>query len=379
MSGIALWHNNALSSFAPGQVIPHMPRPVQALIDLSAFRHNYRLAKRFAAPARAWAVIKANGYGHGAVALAQALPQADGFAVASLEEALELREAGIVQPILLLGGFFAAAELGEIARLQLETVIHSPEQLALLEAARLDEPLSLWLKLDTGMHRLGLNEAQLHTAIGSLREARHCLHLMTHLACADDLECDATERQLQCFRAMTAGLSWPASLANSAGLVAWPETRADWVRPGIMLYGSSPFVDEHPIQAELQPVMTLASRVVAIREIASGEAVGYGQTWRAGRPSRIGTVAVGYGDGYPRHAPSGTPVLVNGRRTPLVGRVSMDSIGIDLTDRPEVGVGDEVVLWGRGLDINEVARAAGTISYELLTGVSVRVPRLFMP
>lgn len=356
-----------------------MPRPVQALIDLSAFCHNYRLAKRFAAPARAWAVIKANGYGHGAIALAQALPEADGFAVASLEEALELREAGITQPILLLGGFFTVPELDDIARWQLDAVIHSPEQLALLASARLSEPLKLWLKLDTGMHRLGLNQQQLNQAIGPLQGARHRLHLMTHLACADEPGCDATARQLQCFRAMTAGLSWPASLANSAGLIAWPDTRADWVRPGIMLYGSSPFVDEHPIQAELQPVMMLSSRIVAIRDVASGEAVGYGQTWRAERPSRIGTVAVGYGDGYPRHAPSGTPVLVGGRRTTLVGRVSMDSIGIDLTDRPEVCVGDEVILWGQGLDINEIARAAGTISYELLTGVSARVPRLVKP
>lgn len=353
-----------------------MPRPIQALIDLCAFRQNYQLAQRLAAPARAWAVIKANGYGHGAVALAQALPDADGFAVACLEEALELREAGIAQPVLLLGGFFCRSELREIARLQLDTVIHSLQQLALLEAASLSTALRVWLKLDTGMHRLGLDEHQLHQAVAQLQGTRHRVHLMTHFACADDLSCTATGSQLQRFQAMTAQLEWPASLANSAALIAWPETRADWVRPGIMLYGSSPFPGGHAIETELQPVMTLSSRLVAIREIARGEAVGYGQTWRAGRPSRIGTVAIGYGDGYPRHALSGTPVLINGRRAPLVGRVSMDSIGVDLTDMPESRVGDEVILWGRGLDINEIARAAGTISYELLTGVSGRVPRL---
>ncbi len=358
-----------------------MTRPVQALIDTGAFCHNYLLAKRYAAPARAWAVIKADGYGHGAVRLAQALVAAlgeegvDGFGVASVEEALQLRQAGILRPIVLLGGCFEAAELEEVTRLDLQVVIHSPQQLAMLEAAALDRPLTLWLKLDTGMHRLGLDEVQFRQAVQRLGSGPHTLRLMTHLASADELDSDCTERQIRCFQAMTAGLDWPASLANSAGLVAWPQSRADWVRPGIMLYGSSPFPAGHPLEAELRPVMTLTSRIVAIREIDTGECVGYGQTWRARRPSRIGTVAIGYGDGYPRHAPSGTPVVINGRRAPLVGRVSMDSLGVDLTDLPDSVVGDDVVLWGRGLDINEIARAAGTISYELLTGVSPRVPR----
>lgn len=374
--GATLWHNEALH-IRPGPGIPCMSRPAQALIDLRAFGHNYQLAKRLAVSARAWAVIKANGYGHGAVALAQALPNADGFAVASLEEAVELRDAGITQRILLLGGYFELSELGEVARLDLDTVIHSLEQLQLLEAACVDVPLRLWLKLDTGMHRLGLDAAQLPQAVGRLQDGGHQLHLMTHFACADDPDSPTTARQLRCFKAMTAQWGWPASLANSAALIARPDTRADWVRPGIMLYGSSPFVKEHPIQTELQPVMTLSSRLVAIREIATGDAVGYGETWRAARPSRIGTVAIGYGDGYPRHTPSGTPVLINGCRVALAGRVSMDSICVDLTDLPDARVGDEAVLWGRGLDIGEIARAAGTISYELLTGVTARVPRIF--
>lgn len=353
-----------------------MSRPVRALIDPRAFRHNYFLAKRLAAPACAWAVIKANGYGHGAVTLARALSEADGFGVASLEEAVELREAGMRHPIILLGGCFETGELAEAVRLKLQLVVHSPQQLAMLEAAAIEEPLALWLKLDTGMHRLGLDAAQFRQVVQRLGAGPHQLNLITHLASADELDSDCTTRQIRAFRDMTAGLAWPASLANSAGLVAWPDSRADWVRPGIMLYGSSPFAGEHPVASELQPVMTLSSRVVAIRDIAAGEYVGYGQTWRAQRPSRIGTVAIGYGDGYPRHAPSGTPVLINGQRVPLVGRVSMDSIGVDLTDVPDAVVGDEAVLWGRGLDVNEIARAAGTISYELLTGVTARVPRV---
>lgn len=355
-----------------------MPRPAQALIDLYAFRYNYFLAKRLAAPARAWAVVKANGYGHGAVALARALPEADGFGVACLEEALELREAGVELPILLLGGCFEAVELTKAVHFKLQLVIHSLEQLTMLEAAKIKEPLMLWLKLDTGMHRLGLDAAQFKQAVERLGAGPHQLNLLTHLASADELGSDCTMRQLEVFRTMTAGLHWPASLANSAGLAAWPDSRADWVRPGIMLYGSSPFADEHPLFAELQPVMTLSSRLVAVREVAAEECVGYGQTWRAQRPSRIGTVAIGYGDGYPRHAPSGTPLLINGQRVPLVGRVSMDSIGVDLTDAPAAVVGDEATLWGRGLAANEIARAAGTISYELFTGISARVPRVVL-
>ncbi len=359
-----------------------MSRPAVATIDLAAFRHNYQLARKLAPRSRVIAVIKANGYGHGAVALAESLPDADAFAVAELNEALQLREAGISRPILLLGGFFESSELSAIVQHKLDIVIHNPAQLDELLRAKLSAPLSVWLKLDSGMHRLGFSPACFQHAYQKLAQSEQVaeIRLMTHFARADEPNHAFSLQQLDAFNKATAGLSGETSIANSATLIAFPQAQGDWVRPGIMLYGSNPFVEDHEIAAQLQPVMTLKSCLIDIKELGAGESVGYGQHWTAQRPSRIGIVAMGYADGYPRHAPSATPVLVNGQRAPLAGRVSMDLLTVDLTDLPEARHGDEVVLWGRAasgemLSADEIARAAGTIAYELFTGLGSRVTK----
>lgn len=357
-----------------------MGRAASAEIDLNAIRHNYRLAKSLAPGSRAVAVIKADAYGHGAVAVAQALhTEADAFAVACIEEALELREAGVSKPILLLEGFFETGELDTIARQQFWCTIHSPHQIVALKTAKLTRPINVWLKLDSGMHRVGIRPDDYRTAFGTLRALPQVdqIVLMTHLACADDLQSPHTDTQIACFDTASAGLDAPVSLANSPATLAWPQAHRDWLRPGMMLYGASPFSHSQPNAMRLQPAMTLRSRIIAIRDLQPGDHIGYGAAFTCTRPSRIGTVAMGYGDGYPRHAKSGTPVMVNGRRTRLVGRVSMDMLSIDLTDLPEAQVGDNVEFWGRNLPINEIADHCGTIPYTLVTGISRRVPRRY--
>ena len=357
-----------------------MSRAACATIDLDAIRHNYRLAKALAPGAKAAAVIKADAYGHGAVPVAQALQaEADAFAVACIEEALELREAGIRIPILLLEGFFDAEELPTIARQQLWCVIHSYQQIAALQQARLPKPINVWLKLDTGMHRVGISPEDCRSAFGTLRGLPQTgqVALMTHLACADDLQSDATARQIARFDAGSAGLDAAASLANSPAILAWPQAHRDWLRPGMMLYGASPFGHPQENADLLQPAMTLSSRLIAIRDLQPGDTVGYGATFRCDRPSRIGTIAMGYGDGYPRHAINGTPVLVNGQRATLAGRVSMDMLSVDLTDLSDARVGDPVELWGKNLSLNDVAGKCDTIPYTLVSGITRRVPRRY--
>jgi alanine racemase len=323
------------------------------------------------------AAVKAEGYGHGLVRVAGAL-DADAFAVACVEEALTLREAGIDRPILLLEGVFEAVELPLCARHGLDIAVHHPEQVLMLERARLQRPLRVWLKIDTGMHRLGLEPETVAATARRLRDcpsARPRPGLMSHLARADERDCDYTLRQLQAFEAATAGLPGERSLANSAGILGWPRTHLDGVRPGIMLYGASPFVDSLAPDEDLRPVMTLSTRLISIKRLRKGEPVGYGGTWVCPEDMDVGVAAVGYGDGYPRHAPSGTPVLLGGREAALVGRVSMDMITLDLRRHPGARIGDPVVLWGEGLPVERVARAAGTISYTLLCGVTARVKR----
>ena len=363
-----------------------MPRPIEARIDLAALRHNYLLARQHATrrspAAKAWAVVKANAYGHGLLRAAAALGDvADGFALLDLDEAVALREAGIRQPILLLEGFFELADLAVCAEHRLTVVVHCLEQLQLLRRALPPRCLPVYLKLNSGMNRLGLTAGQLPAVRRELATSPTpaAVTLMTHFAEADG---DAGERsinwQLERFAAMTAGWAdaagWPRSLANSAAILRYPETAHDWVRPGIMLYGGSPFADQDAAGLGLQPVMTLCSRILAVQEIAVGERVGYGGTFVAQRPTRVGVVACGYADGYPRHAPGGTPIIVAGRRTQTLGRVSMDMLACDLTDLPEAGVDSPVVLWGDGLAADEVASAAGTISYELFCALARRVP-----
>lgn len=355
-----------------------MSRAACARIDLSALRRNLELARSVANGANVIAVIKADAYGHGAVPCARALSAADCFAVVGLEEAVVLRDAGIDKPIMLLEGFFDPSELRAISALGLQIVIHEPGQLAVLESARLEKPVTAWLKIDSGMHRLGIDPAETAGFVSRLQAcaAVDAVHLMTHLACADDRQDDYTDRQLETFAVATRGLDLPRSIANSAGLLGWPATRGDWVRPGIMLYGSSPFIGGDATADGLAPVMNLESELIAVRDLAAGEPVGYGCTWRAPADIRMGVIALGYGDGYPRHAPAGTPVLVDGRRTTLIGRVSMDMLTVLLDDVPGARPGSPVRLWGEGLCVDEIAVAAGTISYELLTGITPRVPRI---
>ncbi len=353
-----------------------MTRATRALINLSALRHNLSIARRHAPDSHIMAIIKANGYGHGSVAIARALDLADTFGVACLDEAITLRQAGIEQPIVLLEGVLHAADLKLVREHQLELVVHHSTQVSLLEQND-GSPIPVWLKLDTGMHRLGIPPGD----VGEIRQrlertttVAQPIRLMTHLANADDRQDDTTRQQLACFDAATAELGLQASIANSAGILAWPDTHRDWVRPGIMLYGVSPLRDSSAVENELQPVMTLQSELIAVNQQRQGAPIGYGGSYRCPQDMPVGVVAVGYGDGYPRHAPNGTPVLVNGMRVPLIGRVSMDMICVDLRDCPDAGIGDPVVLWGDGLPVEEIALMAGTIGYELLCQVTQRVP-----
>jgi len=357
-----------------------MARPNQARLDLGALRHNLGVARRLAGSARLMAVVKANAYGHGAVTVARQLENlADALAVASIEEAVELRDAGISAPILLLEGVFEAQELGIAAQSGLWITIDNEWQLRWLEEALLPEPLHCWLKIDTGMHRLGIDPARTRHFFDRLQatgNAHDDLVFYTHFASADDPGSSTTQAQMALFEAACGDLPGERSAANSPGLLAWPAARYDWVRAGYMLYGDSPLQSPLPHGDELQPVMTLTSAVISVRDVAAGDRVGYGGSWVAPRPSRIATVTIGYGDGYPRAAANGTPVLVNGHRAALAGRVSMDMITVDVTDLPDVKIGDEVVLWGRGLPLGEVARHAGTIGYELTTRMPPRTPRI---
>ena len=354
-----------------------MSRPATARINLDAIRHNYRTAKALTPGARAVAVVKANGYGHGAIAIARALAlDADAFAVACIEEALELRDSGIVRPILLLEGVFEPDELALVDSAGLTPVIHTRQQLDWLLRARPSRPLDVWLKMDTGMHRVGLAPDSFATAHRDLDQCQHVagIVLMSHLARADELDSDATKRQLDCFLQHVGAIDAPRSLANSAAVLAWPATHGDWVRPGIMLYGATPLTAPHPHAERLRPTMCLESALISTRELAAGEPIGYGARFVCERPTRVGVVAMGYADGYPRHARDGTPVAVKGQPSRIIGRVSMDMLTVDLSAIPDARSGDPVQLWGDQVAANEVAAASDTIAYQLFTGISRRVP-----
>lgn len=349
-----------------------MARPSSARIDLGALRHNYALARRLHG-GRALAVLKANAYGHGATRCAKALSGlADGYAVAFLDEALALRGAGVQEPILILEGVFEAAELDQVRAHDLWIVVHQETQLRMVEQSGLRRCLHVWLKVDTGMGRAGFaaaDAARVHARLLSSRSVA-TIGLMTHFARADEPDQQATAQQIELFDKVTAGLPGERSLCNSAGTLGWHGARRDWARPGIMLYGADPM----PFAShDLRPVMTLQSRIFAVRTLQAGDALGYAGRFVAQRPTRVGLVAIGYADGYPRTAPDGTPVAVDGRPARIVGRVSMDMLTVDITDLPSAGIGSEVELWGPNVDVNAVAQAAGTISYELLCNVK-RVP-----
>lgn len=353
-----------------------MTRATRAEVKLSALQHNLQVARRAAPHSRQMAIIKANAYGHGLLNVARALHSADAFGVATVDEGVSLREGGVPQPIVLLEGFSSAEELHLIRAYNLQSVIHEPTQIKLLERHS-GKPVKVWLKLDTGMHRLGFEPAQCTGIIHRLMACENIeqpVRLMTHLACADDPNSNVTLRQIEAFeQAITPCNELEQSIANSAGILGWPQSHRDWVRPGIMLYGASPFIDSVGSAHDLQPVMTLYSHLITVKQLKKGDKVGYGASWAAPKAMSLGVVAIGYGDGYPRHARPGTPVLVNQHMATLVGRVSMDMITVDLSNCPEARVGDPVVLWGEGLPVETVARHAETIAYDLLCGVTQRV------
>ncbi len=370
-----------------------MSRPIQAHLNQSALENNLRVARRAAPSARIMAVIKADGYGHGLLRTAEALSAADGFALLDIQDAVQLREAGFRQTILLLEGFFDVQELPVIAQYDLACVIYSAQQIAMLDGYPGSGKLDVWLKVNSGMNRLGFAPQQAVQAMEQLLRHRvvRGITLMTHFANAD--EARGIAEPLALFNDFAAPYRMPRSLANSAALLRYPETHGDWVRPGLMLYGASPFADVSAQQLGLQPAMTLRSRIIAVQELRAGDEVGYGALFRADHAMRIGIVACGYADGYPRqsgrvepevpgthrptpgrYAPNGTPLLVDGQMTQTLGRVSMDMLFADLSRLPQAGVGSEVTLWGEGLPVEDVARAAETVSYELMCALTARVP-----
>ena len=350
---------------------------VSATVDSGALRHNLNVVRQWAPKSRVMAVIKANAYGHGLVAVARALESADAFAVARVDEGLTLRTAGINSPTVLLEGVFDREQLDAAAGAGFELVVHTPEQIELLRTAAAGARFKVWLKLDSGMNRLGFKGAAFgaaHAALSALGSVQSPVNLFTHLASADTPDLPTTPEQLALFAAATGSLPGERSLENSAAMLSFPDAQADWVRPGLLLYGVSPFAGSIGADYGLRPAMTLHSHVIAVKDLSVGERVGYGGDWTAERPTRLAVAAVGYGDGYPRNLGASAPVLVNGERAGLAGRVSMDMIGIDVTDlKREPKLGDPVVLWGEGLPVEEIAVWADTIPYELLCGISQRV------
>jgi len=351
-----------------------MARPIQASFDLAALKNNFAIARRHAGDTAIMAVIKANAYGHGLLRVARALADAEGFALLELDDAVRLRDAGYRQRILLLEGFFSAAELPEIVHHGFTIMVHDREQLQLLKALRTDKKLDVFLKFNTGMNRLGFPAADSRSVLEELN-ALPCVGevvLTTHFSDAEGVS--GIDWQMREFEGRVARPGYPRSLANSAALLRFADARGDWVRPGLMLYGASPLEDAGALELGLQPVMTLKSEIIAIQQLKPGDSVGYGGQFLADRNMRLGVVACGYADGYPRHAYNGVPVVIEGVRAPLAGRVSMDMLCVDLTPVPHAHVGSPVVLWGEGLPVEEVAAAAGTVSYELLCALARRVP-----
>ncbi|MCW8962951.1 MAG: alanine racemase [Gammaproteobacteria bacterium] len=347
-----------------------------ACINVLSLQHNLKQVRQFAPDAKILAVIKANGYGHGMETVANALLDADAFAVGTMQEALQLRSITKDKAIVVLQGIFDASDIQQCVAYNLQPVIHSEYQLELIETAKLDTPIRCWLKVDTGMHRLGIQPDQLTSMLGRIQQAANVdrpVTIMSHMACADDPAHVENQLQIETFDDLEVDEKLPRSLANSAAIIAFSGTHYDWVRPGIMLYGISPVQDRTASELGLQPAMTLKSRLIAIHQLMQGDCIGYGATWQCPEDMSIGVIGMGYGDGYPRHAPSGTPVLINGKRVPVVGRVSMDLITVDLRELPGAAVGDEVILWGEGLPIEEIADEAETIAYELVCRLTSRV------
>jgi alanine racemase len=351
-----------------------MPRPIRATISAGALAHNLRAARALAGQAKLWAVVKANGYGHGLERPARALEAADGFAVLDFQEAARLRLAKVEKPILMLEGIFESQDIALLGKYSLTPVIHHAEQVEMLRRSPPAAPIDVYVKVNSGMNRLGFTVDNLRASVHALREMPQVrqLTMMSHFADADGAS--GIRAQLDWFGELTKDFPAPRSLANSAALIRFPEARGDWARPGIMLYGCSPFSDQSAETLGLRPAMTLSSEIIATQHLQPGERIGYGFSYEAVGEMTIGIVACGYADGYPRHAPAGTPVLVGGQRARIVGRVSMDMITVDISDIENAYVGSPVTLWGEGLSADEVAASAGTLSYELLCALAPRVP-----
>ena len=366
--------NERLNLPSPGEV-KQLSRTV-VHIDLQALHNNLLKIKSHAPNSRVLAMIKCNAYGHGAAPVAKKIEKdINAFGVMFLKEALELSNAGIKKPIVILTGFFDSEELKMIDGFGFESVVHNFEQIEILEKRKLSRPLPVWLKLDTGMHRLGFQPHQVTSAYQRLMlcsSVKKPIRLMSHFSEADDMFSSKTLQQIACFKEMTSGFDGEYCMANSAAIVNWPGTHLSWIRPGILLYGATPFGDRAGVDLGFEPVMTLSSRIITVHELAKGEAIGYGSIFRCPENMRIGTIAAGYGDGYPRNT-MGAPVLVDGVRTKSLGRVAMDMTGVDLSCIPSAKVGSKVILWGRGLPAEEVAKCSGEIAYELFCRLTARV------
>ena len=348
-----------------------------AEINLQALAHNLAQVRQFAPNSKVMAVLKANAYGHGLVKIAQHLNDADAFAVARIDEALALRAGGLTKPIVLLEGFFHQDDLPILLANNFQTIIHDENQLRALENAKLDAPISCWLKINTGMHRLGVAPTQLndfYQRLQATNNAKDTINLMTHFSSADDVNDPKTDEQIALFDSLVQGKQQAHCLANSAGIIAWPAGHGEWVRPGLMMYGVSPMLNTSGKDHQLKPVMRLTTKVIAIRDVDAAQGVGYGGSWQSTQPTKLAVVAMGYGDGYPRHAKHGTPVVIAGKRYGIAGNISMDMISVDIGENADgIKVGDEVVMWGPELPVEEIAQCADTISYELLCNITPRV------
>lgn len=353
-----------------------MSRPTQITIDLAALRHNLKQIRNVAPNSGILAMVKSNAYGHGLTRIALALQNADALGVACLEEGIILREAGVKNPIVLMEGLFRPDEMQRAVEGNFTLTIHHHDQVKMLEENSIKASLPVWLKIDTGMHRLGFDPEEVPDVFKRLMNCssvKKPIGLMTHFAESDSVDRAPTQNQIELFNQITQDLTGPRSLANSGGILAWPTAHADWVRPGIMLYGASPFRDRQGSDFNLKPVMTFTSELIAIHNLKKGERVGYGGLWTCTEDMQVGVVAMGYGDGYPWHAKNGTPMLVNGVSCPLVGRVAMDMLNVDLRNQPNAKIGDPVLLWGPELPVETVAAHSNTVGYELLTRITQRV------
>lgn len=353
----------------------HANFPITAKINFNAIAHNFEMVRRAAPASRVMAAVKANAYGHGLISVARSLPDADAFGVARMEEALTLRGADIRQHIVLLSAALNHEELELCALYDIDITIFSMQGLTNLLANKLSKAINIWLKLDTGMHRLGIDPNNTLSTYNTLTACPwvSSVTLMSHFHSADETQNPATDKQAELFLDATRPIEAPRSLANSAAILAWPQSHHDWVRPGIMLYGADPLDQSNALSKQLKPAMELSTQVIAIREVKAGDTVGYNGTWQCSKDTLIATLAIGYADGYPRHAKNGTPVLINDKRVPLVGRTSMDMITVDLGGHSNVNIGDRAILWGDDLNVNEIAQCSNTISYDLLTGLGGRV------